>query len=73
MKKLSVAQAKQVLNTVLEIPQDWKIIKTLSKAKIKQIIDDIGEAMYVLDMAGLKQEADQLANLEGIYLDAYLS
>lgn len=66
-------QALKVLEIVKKTPMDWRVISSYPKSYIKKMVDDIGEAMYVLDKAGKTKQADILASKEYIWLDVLMT
>ncbi len=70
---MTLETAQKILDTVKSTPQDWQKINSIPQANIQNMMNDIGEAVYVFDMAGLKDEADELAQYEQIWIDAYMA
>ena len=70
---MTIEQAQQIHNDIKNIPMDWQIISRYTKNKLKKMMDDISEAIYIFDIHGMKKEADQLAQREYIFVDAYMT
>tara|TARA_R100001163_G_C5062582_1_gene199684 strand:- start:1007 stop:1222 length:216 start_codon:yes stop_codon:yes gene_type:complete len=70
---MTIEQALEIYNTVTKIQQDWKVVTTISKNKLKSLMDNIGEAVYTFDINGMISHADELASREYLVIDAYFT
>ena len=70
---MTIEQALEIHSIVTNIQQDWKVVTTMSKNKLKSLMDNIGEAVYTFDMNGMISHADELAEREYLIVDAYFA